>query len=274
MTSSHIPNMAAAPFQKRGSTHHSNSVPSTPHQHPRDLRFHSRSPSPSKTLGHNSPRSSNAEVADTPTAPKTAPPSFCKFEAGAEYRKRRIIYTEGGNDPLPPPKEEPKAVLEPDQDGKLSGDMRELYDRLLPSDESEDRRRKLVQKLEDILNGEWPGNEIRVNVFGSSGNLLSSDDSDGAFSCFVLLFHALTLFTVDVCVTTPLKALESMHTLAAILHKRMLSQSFDHYSVYSLLFRWHGQGHLSSRSQGSNCQNLGSRTAVGVRSECQQSPSS
>jgi DNA polymerase sigma len=89
-------------------------------------------------------------------------------------------YLEGGELPLPPPTEEPKAALEPEEDEKLSGDMRELYGRLLPTEESEERRRKLVQKLEDILNAEWPGNEIRVNVFGSSGNLLSSNDSDGA----------------------------------------------------------------------------------------------
>lgn len=103
----------------------------------------------------------------------------CKFETGAEFRKRRIPYKDGGNDPLPPPKDEPKKVLEPHEEDKLSGDMRELYDRLLPSDESEERRAKLIKKLEKILNDEWPGNDIKVNVFGSSGNLLSSSDSDG-----------------------------------------------------------------------------------------------
>lgn len=113
---------------------------------------------------------------------------------------------EGGNEPLKPPDKEPKAQLEPHEDDKLSGDMRELYDRILPSDESEERRAQLVKKLERILNEEWPGNDIKVNVFGSSGNLLSSSDSD-----------------VDICITTPnsLKRLESMHSLAALLHRRM-----------------------------------------------------
>ena len=82
---------------------------------------------------------------------------------------------------MPPPDEPPKEALEPHEDDKLTGDMRELYDRLLPTQESEERRVKLVQKLELILNQEWPGNDIKVNVFGSSGNLLSSTDSDGAF---------------------------------------------------------------------------------------------
>ena len=74
---------------------------------------------------------------------------------------------------------------------------------LLPSDESEERRSKLVKKLERILNDEWPGEDIKVHVFGSSGNLLSSSDSD-----------------VDICVTTPFRKLESMHSLAALLYRR------------------------------------------------------
>ena len=112
-------------------------------------------------------------------------------------QRRRFMYTEGGDKPLGKAKETPKVALEPHEEDKLSGDMRELYDRLLPSPESEDRRARLVKKLERILNEEWPDNDIRVNVFGSSGNLLSSTDSD-----------------VDICITTPLKKLESMHSLA------------------------------------------------------------
>lgn len=134
------------------------------------------------------------------TASQVTDRQVCKFETGAEIRKRRIPYVEGGNEELGPPKEEPKKTLEPNEDEKLSGDMRELYDRLLPSDESEERRALLVKKLERLLNEKWPGNDIRVNVFGSSGNLLSSSDSD-----------------VDICITTPLKRLESMHSIAMLL---------------------------------------------------------
>jgi DNA polymerase sigma len=102
--------------------------------------------------------------------------------------------------------------LEPDEREKLSGDMRELYDRLLPSEESEERRAQLVKKLERILNEEWPGHDIRVNVFGSSGNLLSSSDSD-----------------VDICITTPLKKLETMHAIATLLNKSMSGGIDTHY---------------------------------------------
>ena len=76
-------------------------------------------------------------------------------------------------------KNAPKKYLDPTEDGKLSGDMRELYDRLLPSAESEDRRARFTQKLEMILNEQWPGNSIKAHVFGSSGNLLCTSDSDG-----------------------------------------------------------------------------------------------
>ena len=190
-------------------SHHSSSVPSTPYQQPRDLRFHSRSPSPNRGLSNQSPRSvvSEAQGHTTATVQKSAP-VVCKFETGAEIRKRRIPYVDGGNEELGPPKKEPKKTLEPDEHEKLSGDMRELYDRLLPSQESEERRSQLVKKLERILNEEWPGNDIRVNVFGSSGNLLSSSDSD-----------------VDICITTPLKKLQTMHAIAMLLDKSMWDEN-------------------------------------------------
>jgi DNA polymerase sigma len=65
----------------------------------------------------------------------------------------------------------------------------------------------LIKKLERMMKDEWPEHNIEVAVFGSSGNLLSSDDSD-----------------VDICVTTSLKKLESMHSLAMLLHKSRSSR--------------------------------------------------
>ena len=93
-----------------------------------------------------------------------------------------------------------KQKLGPAEDEKLSGDMRELYDRLLPSAESENRRRQLVVKLERLLNSRWPGRDIKVHVFGSSGNNLGTTDSD-----------------VDICITTPWKELEHVCILAELL---------------------------------------------------------
>ena len=94
------------------------------------------------------------------------------------FSRRRIPYSVGG-DLLERPKSIPKKYLNPMEENKLSGDMRELYDRILPSTESESRRTRFVQKLEKILNERWPGNEIQVHVFGSSGNMLCTSDSDG-----------------------------------------------------------------------------------------------
>jgi DNA polymerase sigma len=185
-------------------------VPSTPHQKARDPRFHSRSPSPGQGINGHSPKSVASEAIGHHAPPKAGAPTVCKFETGDEIRKRRIPYVDGGHEELGPPKEEPKKTLTPDEREKLSGDMRELYDRLLPSEESEENRRKLIQKLDRILHEEWPDHEIHVNVFGSSGNLLSSTDSD-----------------VDICVTTPLKKLVSMHSLATLLHRRKLKEKGD-----------------------------------------------
>lgn len=84
-----------------------------------------------------------------------------------------------GGDLLPEEKEGLKERLEPAQEEKLTEDIKEVYDRLLPSAESDDRRRQLVQKLEKLLNNQWPGNDIKVHVFGSSGNKLCSSESDG-----------------------------------------------------------------------------------------------
>jgi DNA polymerase sigma len=111
-------------------------------------------------------------------------------------------YLEGGELELGPPKKEPKKTLDPDESGKLSQDMRELYDRLLPSEQSEQRRAELIVKLNKIMQDEWPDKDIKVAVFGSSGNLLSSSDSD-----------------VDICVTTSDKQLATMHSLAMLLHR-------------------------------------------------------
>ena len=157
-------------------SHHSSSVPSTPHQYPREFASRSRSPSPNGGLGSHSPRSVSSEANSLlPTLRKPRP--GCRFETNVAFGRRRIPYT--SSDPLEKIKDEPKTALDPDEEEKLSGDMRALYDRLLPTEESQKRRDDFVKKLENILNGEWPGNEFKVHVFGSSGNLLCTSESDG-----------------------------------------------------------------------------------------------
>ncbi|OJD26092.1 hypothetical protein ACJ73_02530 [Blastomyces percursus] len=177
---------------------HSSSLPSTPYHHPRDLQFVSRSPSPNRRSS--SPRSTHSE--STHLLPSLRRPyGGCKYETGMAHFRRRIPYSLG-SELLPRESGPLKEQLDPADEKKLTSDMRELYDRLLPSEESEQRRSKFVNKLEKLLNKQWPGNNIRVHVFGSSGNKLCSSDSD-----------------VDICITTTYKELEKVCMLADFLVK-------------------------------------------------------
>ena len=97
------------------------------------------------------------------------------------HTKRRIPYSIGSEKLEKLNDKDVKSKLSEDEERKLSTDMRELYDRLLPTAESDAKRIKLVEKLEKLFNDEWPGHDIRVHVFGSSGNLLCTDESDGTF---------------------------------------------------------------------------------------------
>ncbi|MCJ1286465.1 hypothetical protein MMC26_005810 [Xylographa opegraphella] len=157
-------------------------------------------PIPKGTEDMTSPRSARSE-SDTSLRPPGKTPFLagCKYETAMAFSRRRIPYSVGG-DKLERASTMPKKYLDPNEEDKLSGDMRELYNRILPSAESEERRTKFIKKLENILNEQWPGNDIKVHVFGSSGNLLCSSDSD-----------------VDICITTPMKALERVCLLAKAL---------------------------------------------------------
>ncbi|PLB33111.1 PAP/25A associated domain family [Aspergillus candidus] len=187
----------ASPNRPPLTSQQSNSLPSTPYQHARNLSFHSRSPSPPH--GSTSPRSTHSESTHLP--PSRKPFAGCKYETAMAFFRRRIPYTIGA-DLLPEEKDGLKERLTPEEDERLTADMLEVYDRLLPSAESDDRRRQLVHKLEKLFNDQWPGNNIKVNVFGSSGNKLCSSDSD-----------------VDICITTTLKDLEHVCVLADVLAK-------------------------------------------------------
>ena len=125
------------------------------------------------------------------------------------------------SDILDQPKEEPKKTLDPHEHNKLTGDMRELYDRLQPSGENTRKRDRFVQKVEHILETEFPGNLSKVHVFGSSGNMLYTTDSDGKDALTpATRSHVLTLLTVDICIQTPMALPKEMHPLAETLQKR------------------------------------------------------
>lgn len=73
-----------------------------------------------------------------------------------------------------------KSNMSDEEERTLTKDMEKTYERLIPSRKVEENREKLVKKLQGMFNDEWPGHDIQVHLFGSSGNLLCSDDSDGA----------------------------------------------------------------------------------------------
>ncbi|KAI1343570.1 hypothetical protein F5Y15DRAFT_236889 [Xylariaceae sp. FL0016] len=189
---------------------HPNSVPSTPHQHARKFSFESREQSPNANHGH-SPRSVYSETNGAVPSLRPLPPprqgGGCKYETGLKHVRRRMAY-KIGSDPLP--RTDLKTIknrLSGDQEQKLTRDMHKLYEDLQPTDAVEVKRRALVNKLEKLLNDTWPGHDIRVHLFGSSGNLLCSDDSD-----------------VDICITTPWKELEGVCMLAELLARHGMEQ--------------------------------------------------
>lgn len=165
-----------------GSTAHSSSVPSTPHQRARAFSSASRDPSPTGPQIP-SPRSiysePNGGVVCLPVR-QHYQNNPCRYETAQGHQHRRMPYTLGPDSVERVDPDTIKSKLSKDEERKLTTDMREVYDRLLPSPEVEENRERLVQKLEKLFNDEWPGHNIRVHRFGSSGNLLCSDDSDGA----------------------------------------------------------------------------------------------
>ena len=168
--------------QNSQQSHQSSSVPSTPHQHARQFSLGSREPSPDAVPNH-SPRSAYSESYSTlPSLRPHIPRLGCKYETAMAHSRRRMAYSIGSDKLEKIKPSNIKAKLTRDDERKLTGDMRELYDRLLPSAESDAKRKKFVQKLEKLLNDEWPGHDIRVHMFGSSGNLLCTDESDGVFT--------------------------------------------------------------------------------------------
>ncbi|KAK2058061.1 hypothetical protein LY76DRAFT_73006 [Colletotrichum caudatum] len=184
---------------------HSNSMPSTPQQHARNFSFESREPSPTATNNH-SPRSAYSETNSNLPSLRPLPPRLmggCQYETSQMNSKRRMPYSIGSDKLERMSLDRVKSKLSEDEERKLTTDMRKLYDRLTPTEKVEENRQKLVVKLERIFNEEWPGNDIRVNLFGSSGNLLCSDDSD-----------------VDICITTPWKELEGVCIIADLLARK------------------------------------------------------
>ncbi|KAK9474946.1 uncharacterized protein V1510DRAFT_359713, partial [Dipodascopsis tothii] len=172
-------------------------------------------PASSASLPANIPASlsASASPAAPPAAPKAPAPAAnpyhrtCPFETALMNSRRRIPYSLGASPPSLPAAARVKERLTPDEDDRLTRAMEAVYQDLLPSAESVDRRKQFVRKLERLLNDEWPNRGIRVFPFGSTENLLFSADSD-----------------VDLCITTPWKELENVCMLARFWAKHKMER--------------------------------------------------
>ncbi|KAK9767501.1 hypothetical protein K7432_002683 [Basidiobolus ranarum] len=92
--------------------------------------------------------------------------------------------------------------LSREEEESLTLDMLALFETLRPTPESIELRHLFVQKLQNIVNVEWPDKYIKVHLFGSSANLLSTSTSD-----------------VDICILTDWDELTNVHVLAACMRK-------------------------------------------------------
>ncbi|KAG0086785.1 hypothetical protein BGZ93_011328 [Podila epicladia] len=100
-------------------------------------------------------------------------------------------------------------VLPPEREAKLSMEMIDLFESLLPTEESHNRRTRLIKKIEDILHLEWPGQDIKAEPFGSTVNGLGTSTSD-----------------VDLCITTTWPGLKNVQMLATAFRKHGMQKVF------------------------------------------------
>ncbi|KAG0034361.1 hypothetical protein BGZ81_005037 [Podila clonocystis] len=100
-------------------------------------------------------------------------------------------------------------VLSPEREAKLSMEMIDLFESLLPTEESHNRRTRLIKKIEDILRLEWPGQDIKAEPFGSTVNGLGTSTSD-----------------VDLCITTAWSGLKNVQMLATAFRKHGMQKVF------------------------------------------------
>ncbi|KAH0846669.1 PAP/25A associated domain family [Fonsecaea pedrosoi] len=175
-------------------------MPSTPFQRS-ESRSHTRtSPSPEPPAKPSSPRSLPSDKSHTPPASRKQY-GGCKYETSMQRARRRVPYSLGP-DPLEKDKSDLKTRLTHEENETLTQDMQKLYEELQPTAESEGRRSRFIEKLDQILRGRWPTSSIKVNVFGSTGNNLGTSDSD-----------------VDICITTDCKEMERVCNIADLLAK-------------------------------------------------------
>ncbi|KAF9154612.1 hypothetical protein BG015_000447 [Linnemannia schmuckeri] len=100
-------------------------------------------------------------------------------------------------------------VLPYESQVKLSMEMVDLFESLLPTEQSHERRTKFIKKIETILSVEWPGQDIQAYPFGSTVNDLGTSTSD-----------------VDICIMTTWSGLKNVQMLANAFRKHGMQKVF------------------------------------------------
>ncbi|KAF9124394.1 hypothetical protein BG015_005094, partial [Linnemannia schmuckeri] len=100
-------------------------------------------------------------------------------------------------------------MLSPEREGRLTMEMYSLFETILPTEESHQRRTRLISKIEEIVETEWPGQDIRVLPFGSTINDLGTNTSD-----------------VDICILTSWLGLQGVEMLADVFRKHGMENVF------------------------------------------------
>ncbi|KAF9116137.1 hypothetical protein BGX27_004720 [Mortierella sp. AM989] len=100
-------------------------------------------------------------------------------------------------------------MLPQEYEGRLTMEMYSLFESLLPTEESHQRRTMLITKIERIIHTEWPGQDIKVLPFGSTVNDLGTNSSD-----------------VDVCILTSWLGLQGVEMLADVFRKHGMENLF------------------------------------------------
>ncbi|KAJ3132379.1 hypothetical protein HK100_005362 [Physocladia obscura] len=103
--------------------------------------------------------------------------------------------------------------LPSENERKLTDEINLLGKRLLPTEYDITRRQEFVQKIQNLVDQEWPDKEIKVHAFGSTVNGLGSLTSD-----------------VDLCLTTPWKdpqrGISNMFNLATFFRKHGMTKIY------------------------------------------------
>ncbi|KAF9910397.1 hypothetical protein EC991_006662 [Linnemannia zychae] len=100
-------------------------------------------------------------------------------------------------------------VLPHESQVKLSMEMVDLFESLLPTEQSHERRTKFMMKIENILSVEWPGQDIQAYPFGSTVNDLGTSTSD-----------------IDICIMTTWPGLKNVQMLANAFRKHGMQKVF------------------------------------------------